>query len=189
MWRILSTIVYSPCWGGLLWFWMINSLNINVYICTYRARWFGLPSLSQQIFIRSVALWCVDVWNYELFLVCICYANIEVNVIKGLSHSFWLIRLSIEHTLWRIFPFWLIDNRFTAFASICNMFRLQSWRLSVIGMVQWTFVCFNCPFTVFLNILVSKRHIFYKRWNKQIIQSILLCNYSNIQKESSWYRQ
>ncbi len=160
MWGILPTVMHSSCWRRLLRFWMIYSLHIDVYIGTDCTRCsFGLSAFTHQCLIGCATFGCIDVWYYQFLLVRIIDSNIEMDVVECMAHSLCFGWVGVKDALWWVLSFWFVCNWFTTFTAICDVFWLQSWWFCVISVVQRTLVCFDCPVSIFLNILVSKRHL------------------------------
>ena len=162
--RMLTTIMKATPWRWLLRLRTVDCLNIYIHISADCSWNFGLRStLCQDVsLIWSVVFRSIDLGYYQLFSLRIVETKVKINIIESRSGSstFSFDWIGIEHAL-RCIIFFLgfHSNRFAAFTSMRGMFRLKTWRLCVVCMVERPLVGLYGPLTVFLNILVSKRHM------------------------------
>lgn len=162
--RMLTAIMKASSWSWLLWLGTIDSLDIYVNIGADSSWNFRLWSaLCQDMsFIGSVVLGSIDLGYYQLFPLRIIEAKVEMDVVESCTRTsgFSFNWIGIEHALWSSTFFLGFDgDRFAAFTSMRGMFGLKTWWLCVVGMVKWLLVSLYGSLTVFLNILVSKRHM------------------------------
>lgn len=110
--------------------------------------------------VRSTVLRSIDVRDDQLFLLRIADSQIQLDVAEGLPHSSFCFPIRMQHALrGSLFLLGLVGDRSAAFAAIAKMLWLHPRRICMIGVVQRSFVGFNGPVSVFLNILVCKRHV------------------------------
>ena len=111
-------------------------------------------------FVGRAILRSIDIRDDQFFLLRIADSKVELDITKRLSHSTFSLPVGMQHALrGSLFLLRLVGDGSAAFAAITDMLRLHPWRIRMVRVVQRPLVGLDGPVSVFLNILVCKRHV------------------------------